>query len=282
MSTVGLSRPSSVVVAIRYAVLIAGAAVMITPFVYMLSTSLKAQEYVLTFPPQFIPQPATTDNYTQAWTSNQFARYFANSVVVAVAATIVSLLLSSMMAYAFARMRFRGRELLFKLLLLGLMVPPLMLLIPQFILAKQLHLLDSLLGLVVFYVGGTLSLNTFLLRVFFETIPVEIEEAMRVDGANAWTIYSRLILPLSKPALATATIFTFLASWDEFVWALTSINTPERRTLPLAIALFQGENVTLWGLVFAAATISILPVVLAFLFLQRYFIQGLTSGAVKA
>ena len=167
MSVVGLSRPRPTVVAIRYAVLVAGAAVMVTPFIYMLSTSLKAQEYVLTFPPQFIPQPATTDNYTQAWTSNQFARYFANSVVVAVAATIASLLLSSMMAYAFARMRFRGRELIFKLLLLGLMVPPLMLLIPQFILAKQLHLLDSLLGLVVFYVGGTLSLNTFLLRVFF-------------------------------------------------------------------------------------------------------------------
>jgi multiple sugar transport system permease protein len=267
--------------AARYAILTVGAAVMLLPFAYMLSTSFKSQAYVLTLPPQFIPHPATVSNYTDAWTSHDFARYFVNSLVVAVCTTALSLLLSSMMAYAFARFAFPGRELLYKVLLLGLMIPAMMLIIPQFVLAKYLGLLDSLTGLVVFYVGGSLPLNTFLLRGFFAAIPGELEQAMLVDGAGAWTRYRRLILPLAKPALATATIFTFLASWDEFAWSLTIINTPSKQTLPLAIALFQGENSTLWGLVFAASVIAVVPVIVVFLLFQRYFVQGLTAGAVK-
>jgi multiple sugar transport system permease protein len=265
----------------RYLILTVGALVMVLPFLYMLSTSFKSQTYVLTIPPQFIPHPATASNYQQAWSTDSFARYFVNSLLVAVATTAMSLLLSSMMAYSFARFAFPGRELLFKLLLLGLMIPAMMLIIPQFILAKYLHLIDSMAGLVVFYVGSSLSLNTFLLRGFFQGIPAELEQAMQVDGAGAITRYWRLILPLAKPALATATIFTFLASWDEFAWALTIINTPTKRTLPLAIALFQGQNSTLWGLVFAASIIAVVPVIVVFLLFQRYFVQGLTAGAVK-
>jgi multiple sugar transport system permease protein len=265
----------------RYLVLTVGALVMVLPFLYMLSTSFKSQTYVLTIPPQFIPHPATVSNYREAWTSDGFARYFVNSIMVAVASTALSLLLSSMMAFAFARFSFPGKELLFKVLLLGLMIPAMMLIIPQFILAKYLGLIDSQAGLVVFYVGSSLSLNTFLLRGFFQAIPAELEQAMQMDGAGAWTRYWRLILPLAKPALATATIFTFLGSWDEFVWALTIINTPSKRTLPLAISLFQGQNSTLWGLVFAAAVIAVVPVVVVFLLFQRYFVQGLTAGAVK-
>jgi multiple sugar transport system permease protein len=265
----------------RYLVLTAGAIVMVLPFLYMLSTSFKSQAYVLTVPPQFVPHPATVGNYTEAMTSDGFGRYFLNSVVVAIATTALSLLLSSMMAYAFARFPLPGKEILFKILLLGLMVPAMMLIIPQFVLAKYLGLLDSLAGLVVFYVGGSLSLNTFLLRGFFAAIPAELEQAMQMDGAGPWTRYWRLILPLAKPALATATIFTFLASWDEFAWSLTIINTPDKRTLPLAIALFQGQNSTLWGLVFAASVVAVVPVIVVFLVFQRYFVQGLTSGAVK-
>lgn len=266
---------------LRYLILIVGAAVMVLPFLYMLSTSFKSQTYVLTIPPQFIPHPATVSNYHNAWSTDSFSRYFLNSVVVAVSTTLISLLLSSMMAYAFARFSFPGREFLFKVLLLGLMIPAMMLIIPQFVLAKYLGLIDNPAGLVLFYVGASLSLNTFLLRGFFQAIPTELEQAMQVDGAGAWTRYWRLILPLAKPALATATIFTFLASWDEFVWALTIINTPAKRTLPIAIALFQGKNSTLWGLVFAAAVIAVVPVLVVFLVFQRYFVQGLTAGAVK-
>ncbi|HEX4224262.1 MAG TPA: carbohydrate ABC transporter permease [Pseudonocardiaceae bacterium] len=274
-------RPSRVAITGRYVLLIVGAVVMVLPFLYMLSTSFKGQQYVLTTPPQWIPHPATAGNYSQVLSADHFGVYFLNSVVVGVISTVISLLLSSMMAYAFARFSFPGREWFFRILLLGLMIPAMMLIIPQFVLAKYLGLLDSLGGLVVFYVASTLSLNTFLLRGFFEAIPNELEQAMEVDGAGSVTRYWRLILPLARPALATATIFTFLASWDEYPWALTIINTQSKQTLPLAIAFFQGQNSTLWGLVFAASVVAVVPVIVVFLVFQRHFVQGLTSGAVK-
>jgi ABC-type glycerol-3-phosphate transport system permease component len=279
MSALHRTRPTAAV--LRHVLLTVGAVVMLTPFVYMVSTSFKSQAYVLTIPPQFIPNPATLDNYVQVLTTQNFAAYFMNSVVVATTSTVISVLISSMMAYAFARFRFPGRELLVRLVLMGLMVPAMMLIIPQFILAKQLGLIDSLQGLVVFYVAASISLNTFLLRGFFASIPGELDDAMQVDGANAWTRYWRLVMPLSTPALATTTIFTFLATWDEFAWALTIINDPGKRTLPLAIELFQGQNATQWGLVFAASVVAVLPVIVVFLIFQKYFVQGLTSGAVK-
>lgn len=265
----------------RYAILTAGAAVMVVPFLYMLATSFKEHAYVFELPPDFVPDDPTTANYRNAWSSNNFDRYFLNSLGVAVATTTISVLLSAMMAYAFARFRFPGRRLLFGVLLIGLMVPVMMLIIPQFVLARSLGLMDSYQGLVLFYVGSTLALNTFLLRGFFEGIPDEIEEAMVVDGAGAWRRFWTLILPLSKPALATVAIFSFLASWDEFVWALTIINDPDKQTLPIAIALFQGQHVTSWGLVFAASTIAVVPVIVVFLLFQRHFVSGLTSGALK-
>ena len=266
----------------RVLLLSVGAFLMLLPFAYMVATSFKQNALVLEVPPQFIPHHPTTANYTQAWTSNKFSRYFLNSLIVAIATTFFSVWLSSMMAYAFARFQFPGRRLLFGLLLIGLMVPTMMLIIPQFLLARDLGMLDSLSGLVFFYVGGTVALNTFLLRSFFQDIPRELEEAMVVDGAGPWKRYRKLILPLSRPALATVAIFSFLASWDEFVWALTVINDPNKRTLPIAIALFQGEHSTSWGLVFAASTIAIVPVVLVFALFQRQFVSGLTTGAVKA
>jgi multiple sugar transport system permease protein len=277
-----VSKPRArAALALRLALLSLGAFVMIVPFAYMLATSLKPNSLALEIPPDFVPNDPTGANYRDAWSSNHFGRYFLNSLGVAAATTLLSVLLSSMMAYAFSRMRFPGRRLLFGLLLLGLMVPTMMLIVPQFLLARHLHLLDSYLGLVLFYVGGTLALNTFLLRSFFQDIPVELEEAMVVDGAGPWKRYRQLILPLSRPALATVAIFTFLASWDEFVWALTIINDPEKRTLPIAIALFQGQHATSWGTVFAASAIAVLPVILIFVALQRQFIGGIAAGAVK-
>lgn len=266
---------------LRYVVLIAGALLMVLPFAYMLATSFKPHAFVFELPPQFIPEEPTLDNYRRAWSSSQFDRYFLNSLLVAAATTVISVIVSAMMAYAFARFRFPGQRLLFGLLLIGLMVPTIMIIIPQFLLAKTLGVIDSLTGLVLFYVATTLSLNTFLLRGFFEEVPTELEEAMIVDGANAWRRFWMLFLPLAKPALATVAIFSFLASWDEFVWALTIINDPDKQTLPIAIALFQGQHVTSWGLVFAASTIAVVPVVVVFLLFQRSFVSGLTTGAVK-
>jgi len=279
---VGSASQRRAAMGLRLALLTLGLVVLLLPFVYMLTTSFKPNAMVLEIPLKFFPQHPTTANYVSDWTSNHFARYFLNSVIVAVATTTAALLLSSMMAFAFARFRFPGRGLLFGLLLIALMVPTMMMLIPQFLLARHLLLLDSLLGLVVFYTGGNLAFDTFLLRSFFQDIPVELEEAMVVDGASSWTRYWRLILPLSRPALATAAIFTFLASWDEFTWALTIINDPSRYTLPIAITMFQGQHSTSWGLVFAASVIAIAPVLVTFAIFQRQFIAGIASGAVKA
>lgn len=266
---------------LRYVVLAAGAVLMIAPFVYLLATSFKGNAYVLT--PEVLPEKPTLDNYVRVLTAEGFGRYFLNSVIVAVSSTALSVLLSSMMAYAFARFTFPGREAIFRILLIGLMIPAVMLVIPQFILARDLHLLNSLPGLIVFYVAGSLSLNTFLLRGFMETIPSELDQAMQVDGANAWSRYWRLALPLAKPGLATATIFTFLGNWDEFAWALTIINDPEKQTLPIAIRLLSGtgNNAVQWGLVFAASMVAVIPVIVVFLVFQRYFVAGLTSGALK-
>ena len=278
---VGSRRAARASTTARYALLAAGAVLMVTPFAYLLATSFKAQAFVLEFPPRFIPKHPTRDNYRQAWSSNHFGRYFLNSVLVASATTVITTLISAMAAFAFTCYQFRMKRLLYGAFLLGLMVPGIMLIIPQFVLAKQLHLLDSLSGLVVFYVGTAVALSTFLLRGFMQRVPVDLDEAMVIDGAGSWRLFTSLYVPLSRPALATVSIFAFLGAWDEYVWAVTSINDPGKRTLPIAIALFQGQFRTSWGLVFAASVIAITPVIAVFIAAQRQFVQGLTTGAVK-
>lgn len=267
--------------AIRLVLVSLGACLMIGPFLYMLGTSFKPNAYVLEIPPQLVPSDPTTENYTTAWGSNNFGRYFLNSLYVAVSTTIAVLLVSSMMAYAFARFEFFGKRLAFALLLAGLMIPGIVLIVPQFVLATNLRLLDSLNGLVLFYAGGAVAFTTFLLRGFFERVPRALDEAMTIDGAGPVRKFVSLYVPLARPALATAGIFSFLGAWDEFVWALTVIDDPAKRTLPIAIAAFQGQHSTEWGLVFAAATIAVVPVIAVYVAGQRQFIAGIAAGAVK-
>jgi multiple sugar transport system permease protein len=266
----------------RLAVLTVLALVMIAPFLYMLSTSFKPNRQALEWPPKFLPDPFTLDTYVTAWTGEDFARYFGNSLLVATVTTVSTTLLAAMAAYAFARFRFPGRTLAFWIMMLGLMVPGIVILIPQFVLARSLNLTDSLSGLVVFYVGGGIAFNTFLLRGFFEQLPHELDEAMTIDGAGSVRRFAALYLPLSRPALATSAVFGFLGAWDEYSWALTTISDPDKQTLPLAIARFQGQHATSWGLVFAASVIALIPVVLIYLIGQRHFISGLSAGAVKS
>ncbi|MBI4899917.1 MAG: carbohydrate ABC transporter permease [Actinobacteria bacterium] len=275
-------RTRSLGLASRYLILALGAVVLVTPFAFMVSVSLKGRTMLLEVPPRLFFKNPTLDNYVTAWTSNQFGQYFVNSLGVAVATTVLTLLLSSMMAYGFARFRFRGRGAMFTVLILGMSIPGMLLIVPQFLLAKDLQLLNSLPGLLPFYVGGSLAFNTFLLRAFFERIPRELDEAMEIDGAGPWRRYWNLALPLARPALATTAIFTFLGSWDEFAWALTVINDVEKRTLPIGIALFTAEHGTQWGLVFAASVIAVTPVILVYILFQRQIISGLTNGAIKS
>jgi len=266
---------------VLYAILVLGASLMAGPFLYMISTAFKGQVYVFEFPPQFIPTHPTIENFVKAWTSNNFAVYFVNSLVVAVATMTVMIVLTSMMAYAFARFEFAGKNFFFYTMLAMMMMPAMMLIFPQFILARNLNLLNKLPGLVVVYAAGGMAFNTFLLRGFFEGLPRELEEAVLIDGGGYFTIFTHIILPLSTPALATVGIFSFLGSWDEFIWALTVINEAKKRTLPIAIANFQGQHASDWGLVFAASLIAVIPVLIIYVSLQRYFVQGLTAGAVK-
>lgn len=274
-------RPFRLSHLLLYALLTTGSLVMITPFLDMVSTAFKSQTYVLEVPPSLIPREPTLQNFVDAWQSNHFALFFRNSLVVAVSTTVLSLLVSAMLAYGLARFEFPGKNLVFYAILLTMMIPSLMLIIPQFMLAKTLGLRNSLTGLVLVYTAMNIPLNTFLLRGFFEELPRELEEAMLIDGGGHFTIFTRMALPLSTPALATVAIFTFLAAWDEFTWALTAIDDATKRTLPVAIATFQGEHLTQWGLVFAASLVAILPVIIVFVTLQRYFVKGLTSGAVR-
>jgi multiple sugar transport system permease protein len=254
---------------------------MILPFLYMISTALKGAVFVFEIPPRLIPEEPTFQNFISAWTSNQFGRYFFNSILVS-SITIPSILfLASMMAYAFARYQFFGKKFLYGLVIFFMTMPAMSLIVPQFVLARNLQLVDTLAGLILMYIAQNMPFATFLLRGFLEEVPKDIEEAARMDGASAWSIYWRIVLPLCKPALATSAIIAFLGAWDEYVWATTLINSPEKRTLPVAIANFQGVHTTNWGLVFAASIIAVVPVIVLFIALQKYFIKGMVAGAVK-
>ena len=266
---------------VAFGIAVAFGLVMLAPFALMVSTAFKSHAYVLEIPPRLIPEAPTLDNFVEAWTSNNFGRYFLNSATVTVASTTISVTLSAMLGFAFARYEFPGRRIMFGALLFTLTVPGLVLLIPQFVLARNLGLLNSLWGLVIVYAVLNLGLNTFLLRGFFAAMPAEIFDAASVDGAGPWRIFRSVALPLAGPGLATITIFSFLAAWDEFTWAIVSISDQNLYTLPVAIRLFQRANGTEWGLVFAASLIAMVPVLILFVTLQRYIVSGAFQGAMK-
>lgn len=277
----GLKRQRRLNRWVTYVLLIAGAGIVFIPFWYMLVTSFKPQALIFEFPPQLWPREVSLNNYVAALSKDLFGLYFLNSLFVAVVTTGVTVLISTLLAYAFARLKFPGKEAIFYIFLLGMMIPPVMLIIPQFLITKQLGLLYTYAGLVVVYVTMNLAINTFLLRSFFEGIPRDLEEAALIDGASQWAIFSRIVLPLSGPGLAVVTIFTFLYSWDEFPWAHVAIKETTKRTLPVAIALFQGQHLTEWGQVFAASIVALIPVLLVFILFQRYFIRGIATTGLK-
>lgn len=252
------------------------------PFLYMLATAMSPSTFTMPYPPILLPKSLYLDNFLKAWQTNNFSNYFFNSVFVSVLAMVIIMFVSCCCAYAFARMSFPGKTLLFYLLLFSMMVPSLTNLVSQFLLLKNLHLVDSYTGLIMAYVGIGVAGNTFFLRNFFLTMPREMEESVTVDGGGHWTIFLRILLPLSKPAIGTFAIMAFSNVWDEFLLALTLIKTPEKRTLPIALKLFQGQHVNEWSLIFAASLISILPILLVYILMQKKLIRGgMTEGMLK-
>lgn len=264
-----------------YAVLLAGLVFVVFPYWSMFTTSLRPQTYTFETVPRLWPEETTSRNYVDALNQANVGRFFLNSMVVATATTVITVLVASLLAYAFARLEFPFKEPLFMLFLFGAMIPPVMLIIPQFMVAKQLALLDKLAGLVVVYVTMNISMQTFLLRGFFEDIPRDLEEAALLDGAGRWDIFWRLVLPLSKPGLSVVAIFTFIYGFTEFPWAHVAVRKTMQRTLPVGIMLFQQDHLTRWGLVFAASIMATIPIFIVFLIFQKHFIRGISTTGMK-
>lgn len=252
---------------------------MLLPFLWMLSTSLKADAYVLAFPPQILPTEPTWASYQKLGELFPMTRLFVNSVVAALITTGGQLLTSSLAAYAFARIEFRGRNALFLLYLATLMIPFQVTITPLFILMRLLHWLNSYQGLIL--PGISSAFGVFLLRQAFLSIPRELEEAALMDGASPWVLYRQIVLPLARPALATLAIFAFMNSWNSFLWPLFVLRDEALMTLPVGLATLHGRWLTQWNLVMAGAVITVLPMLVVYLFAQRYFEQGVVLSGLK-
>jgi len=267
--------------AIAYLALILGGLIMILPFVWLISTSLKQEGSIYVFPPVWIPHPVRWDNYTTLFSLIPFGHAFVNSVVVATAVTVGQVLSASLAAYAFARMRFRGRSLLFILFLATMMVPSQVTLIPTFILFRAIGWVNTLLPLTVPAFFGS-AFGIFLLRQFFLTLPHELFEAATIDGAAPPRQYWSIALPLAKPALATFGVFVFMGAWNDLLTPAVYLNDTDKMTLPLALAQLNnafGADYTAHTM--AGAALSVLPLLVAFLLAQKYFVQGITLTGLK-
>jgi len=262
-----------------FLVLAVVAVAMVFPFVWMVLTALKPERDIVTFPPRLWPTTWTLENFTNIWQRVPFARFFLNSVLFAGGVTIISLFLDSMTAYALARLRFPGRDVIFVAVLIALMIPFQVMFIPLFVTVHDLGLLNSFGGLII--PRATNAFGIFMLRQFFLTLPRELDEAARIDGAGEFYIYSRLILPLSIPALATLAVFHFMYNWNDFLWPLLITSSTDMRTLPAGLALFMGQHVVEYGVIMAGATLALAPLFIAFLFAQQYFVRGIALSGLK-
>src|SRR2546421_2124424 len=265
--------------ALLYALLLVGAAAMLFPFAWMISTSLKPDLAVFATPPALIPKPFAPENYSKVVHLVPVWRYLINSVGVAVLSTGLQVGTSALAAYAFARLKFRGSNLLFMLYLTTLMVPFQVTIVPLFVEMKYLHLVNTYPALIVPTIAS--AYGTFLLRQAFLTLPRELEEAAFVDGAGHWTVLSRIVLPLVKPSLATFAVLSFVASWNSFLWPLVIISSQKLMTLPVGLSNLQGEHVTAWNLVMAGTTISVVPIVAVYLLAQKHIVRGVVLSGVK-
>ena len=279
LSSTGLfgTRPKT---RLRLAIAVVLALLSVGPLIYMVMLSFQSNNDI-EGDTVLLPTHPTTSNYVVAWTENSFGHYFANSFLVAIATVVITVSLSSLAAFAFARYKFPGRELIFYTFLASLAIPPVLLIIPQFLLMDRLHLVDSLVGLVFLYVSANLTFMIFFLRGFFAANPREYEEAFRLDGASTLRVIVRLIAPLSLPALALVSMFTFSMAWDEFPLALTMLNTPSHFTLPIGLSDFIGAHTTFWGPFFAGSVIATVPVVVVFAVTQRWSRRGISLGGLR-
>ncbi|MDR7521300.1 MAG: carbohydrate ABC transporter permease [Armatimonadota bacterium] len=253
----------------------------LAPYAWTLFTSFKTERELYQFPVTYLPHRPTLINYAQVFTQNPFGRFLLNSAIVTVTSTVLCLFIASLAAYAFARLQFRGREVLLVGLLVVAMVPLITVIVPLYILVRNLGLLNSYAGLIAPYVTYSLPVAIFILAAFFREIPHELEEAALIDGCTRLNTLWRIIAPLATPGLITAGIIVFVYTWNEFLVALTLTSTTEVRTITVGIALYRGEFTFPWGVISAAVMLATIPIMTLILLGQRLVIRGLTAGAVK-
>jgi multiple sugar transport system permease protein len=266
--------------------MVALAIAWLLPAVWVLVTSLKLTENIVRVPPEWIPWPATIEHYGEVLFSSsrtaRIGRAFFNSIVVSLGSVAVVVLTSAMAAYPLARMRFRGRNLLFGLIVGSLMIPNAVILVPQYVLVQRLGWLSTYQGLIVPEAAMTFAFGVFLLRQFFLTIPSELEDAARIDGADPWQIFTRIVLPLSQPVLGALAIFAFRSAWNDFLWPLIAVNKPDMFPLPVALALLRGAYAAeSYGPIMAGAVLSALPLLIVFLVANRRIVEGVRVSALK-
>ena len=262
-----------------YTLLVIGALLSLFPMVWMVSASLMPTGEASTFPPHFFPTAVTFEHYVALFTRLSLGKYLFNSALIAIIVTGASLAINSMAGYAFAKLRFRGRDRVFRMLSAGLVLPTQVAMLPLFLLLKNMGLINTYMGVII---PGLASIfGIFLVRQYALAIPDEMLDAARVDGASEFRIFWSIVVPGILPILATLAIWTFLATWNDFMWPLIVLSDEAHYTLPVALANLSGEHVQDTELMMAGSVITIIPVMLVFLFLQRYYIRGITAGSVK-
>jgi multiple sugar transport system permease protein len=267
--------------AAAYAVLVTLALVVLFPFYWMTITSFKSEEQMRSVVSMFWPRPLVTENYRQLLSKTDFAAWYGNSVFVAVTSTLVATGVGTIGAYALARLRFFGRGFMASATLITYLVPPSILFIPLYAQMRNLGLANSLAGLIAAYPSFTVPFVTWLLMGYFESIPEELEEAAMIDGATRFGAFYRIVLPLSAPGVLAAGLYAFTQAWNEFLYALVFITDGRLRTLPVGLASFITGDVYGWGYLMSGAVLTTLPVIAAYIYLQKYMVEGLTAGSVK-
>lgn len=262
-----------------YIVLVGGAILMILPFWWMLVTSVKLPEEVFVFPPQFWPQVWHWENYLEVLQAAPFGRFFINTLIVAVVITAGNLFLGAMAGYAFARLSFPGRDLIFWLFLASMMIPGQVTMIPVFVLMTKLGWVDTYFGLTVPGLVGAYGI--FLLRQYFLNLPADLENAARLEGASEWQIFRHIGLPLATPALMVLGVFTFMGAWTDFLWPLLMTNSMHMRTLEVGLSVFKTQYTVNWPLQMTASMLIQLPIIILFVFTQRYFTRGIVLTGMK-
>ncbi|MGB7981396.1 MAG: carbohydrate ABC transporter permease [Candidatus Nanopelagicales bacterium] len=272
----GEARPN----ALAYLLLGVGLILVTSPFVWMALSSVKGEGEIRRVPPTWWPEAPTLDNFRDLFDRLDFAQFFTNSAVVATAVTVGNLVFCSMLGYVLAKFDFAGKKYLFWLVMGTLMIPGMVTLVPLFVLVANMGLVNTYAGLILPFLAA--PFGVFLMRQFFLAMPDELIDAARVDGAGEFRIFAQVVMPLARPALATLAILTFLGSWNNFLWPLVVATTEDKYTLPVALALYStGQNQTDYGLLLAGAVVVVVPVLIVFLLLQRYFVQGVAMTGIK-